>query len=133
MGHAEARWKAVIVTGNPRFVRGSQRVRRFYLGLAAFLRQRGFSPVLDRGEDFTLPDTAAAIRIGHSRGAGRLRFAPAHVKRLALGSLEPGSVNHPDDDVFTPFHLTGGSPPPAHYVFTDDMREAVAALTRGDA
>jgi hypothetical protein len=133
MRHGTVRKKAVIVTGTPRFIRGNPEARRFYLELAAFLRCLDYLPAFDRGEDFTLPDGAASLWIGHSRGAGRLRFASAHIRVLSLDFLEPGAINHPEDDVFTPFHITGGSPPQAHYVLTDEMREAIATLNREDA
>jgi hypothetical protein len=133
MRNGMVRKKAVIVKGNPRFIRGNQEARRFYLKLAAFLRCLDYLPAFDRGEDLTLPDGATSTWIGHSCGAGRLRFAPAHVSVQALDSLDPGAINHPEDDVFTSFHLTGDLPPHAHYVLTDEMREAIATLNREDA
>lgn len=117
--------KAVIVKGNPRFIAGNPDADKFYNNIATYLGSKGYHVAFDPGEDYTVPDETADLWIGHSRGVGRLRFAPPHVKTLAFGSNVEGAINHPEDDVTTPFHQTGGTPPPAHYEFTDDMRAAI--------
>ena len=117
--------KAVIVKGNPDFVQHNPQARRFYRQLAAALRQYGYATSFDAGKPHTVPDETAALWVGHSRGADRLRFAPPTTRTLALGANLPGAVNHPDDDVTTPFHRVGGKPPDAHYVLTAAMRQAL--------
>jgi len=115
---------AVVVKGNPKFIAGNEKADKFYSALQAALQGAGYDVSFDPGEPFTEPPPAD-LWVGHSRGADRLRFAPAATRAVAIGSRLPGAVNHPDDDVLTPFHETGGAPPDAHYELTPEM---IAAL-----
>ncbi len=119
---------AVIVKGNPKFISGNPKAEEFYSALQTALQNAGYSTGFDPGEAHTAPP-AADLWVGHSRGAGRLRFAPKTTRTLALGSNLPGAINHPDDDVTTKFHETGGRPSDAHYALTPEMIAALGMKT----
>jgi hypothetical protein len=66
---------AVIVTGNPLFVKGNPSAIRFYGEIEEYLKGIGYAVSRDPGDAYTSPPKAD-IWIGHSRGADRMRFAP---------------------------------------------------------
>lgn len=120
----DGRFTAVLITGNPRFIKGNKKADAFYDAIEAHLVKNGYKVTRDPGNDYTEPPKAD-LWVGHSRGAGRLRFAPSGTKTIAFGSSAEGAINHPNDDVNTPFHLTGGEPPAEHFEFTDAMKSAI--------
>lgn len=89
--------KAVIIRGNA--TRDSDVSNSLYSGLHRYLKRRGFQVSEDAGEPYTLPDTTAKLWIGHSRGADRLAYAPDGIQTIAIGSRQPGAINHPEDVV----------------------------------
>jgi len=117
---------AVIIKGNPRFIK-NKRAQKFYKEIASYLKDKGCSVKFNAGKPYTTPPKAD-IWIGHSRGADRLRFAPKGTKTLAFGSKLPKAINHPKDDVETPYHLINKEPSKYHYIFTDKMKKAIDKL-----
>lgn len=117
-----AKQTAVIITGNPKFIAENTEAESFYDQIQRHLENHGFRVSRDPGNDFTEPP-AADLWVGHSRGEGRLRFAPSGTRTVAIGVDVPGAVNHPDDVLDG--HITGKPPPSAHYQLTDEMRNAM--------
>lgn len=115
--------KAVIIKGNPKFI-DNKKAKNFYEEIKDYLEKKDFEVVMDDGEPFTTPPKAD-LWVGHSRGADRLKFAPKGTKILAFGSKRNGAINHPEDDVTTPFHKIGKSPPTEHFIFTKKMKNAI--------
>ncbi len=113
---------AVIITGNPRYIKNNPKAETFYRDIEDHLSALGYTVQRDPGEPYTSP-VFADLWIGHSRGADRLRFAKPGTRTIAFGSSREGAINHPDDIVnVTPHTFT---PPDAHYVLTNAMREAL--------
>lgn len=123
----EARPLAVVVTGNPAYVRGNPAADAFYADVSGHLRGLGYDVATDPGEPHTVPPPAA-VWVGHSRGADRLPFAPPGTVAVPIGSARDGAINHPAD----PVHLPAGSytPGPEHYTFTPEMADALTARLR---
>ena len=109
--------RAVIITGNPLYT-NTPAATKFYIDLHNLLSDLGYDVSFDAGEDYTLPE-AADLWVGHSRGTGRLRFAPSGTRTIALGS--EGAINHPDDNSFR----RGQDPGPEHFILTDDMANQI--------
>lgn len=107
---------AVIITGNPDR-KAPPRPGTLYDGLQHHLESRGYRVTRDPGLPHTTPDESAAVWVGHSRGAGRLRFAPPGVTTISVGSHQPGSINHPGDIVDLPS-------PDAYDTRPDHVRQA---------
>jgi DNA-directed RNA polymerase beta subunit len=125
---AEAR-TAVIITGNPRYIANNPKAEAYYQAIEDHLAGLGYSVQRDPGAPYTSPPPAD-LWIGHSRGADRLRFAPAGTRTVAFGSSREGAVNHPADIVDQP----AGSfvPPDEHYVLTDAMRAALGTEKKAE-
>lgn len=119
---------AVIIKGNPKFIDNCASARVFYHRIGNYLKSKGYRVTFDAGEPHTKP-IEADLWIGHSRGADRLRFAPAATRTLAFGSNKLGAINSPGDDVDFPYHNSNLSPPPAHFEFTAEMRKAIDNIT----
>ena len=113
---------AVIIMGNPKFVKGNDLANKFYIQIMLFLVEELAVPLsgvsFDEGEPFTEP-IKADLWIGHSRGVDRLRFADKDTVTVALGSHD--GVNHPKDKSLN----KGDVPNKWHYVFTDEMKKAI--------
>ena len=88
--------RAVIIRGNPDR-RSPPKSGTLYAELQKYLEGQGFSVDFDEGKPHTVPEGEYDAWIGHSRGADRLRFAPAGTTTVSLGSSLPGSINHPSD------------------------------------
>lgn len=116
---------AVIIKGNPKFIEGNPKAEQFYSDLADHLKSLGYKVSFDAGEDFTEPPKAN-LWVGHSRGVGRLQFAPSETKIIAMGSDKEGAINHPDDAAFHADNL----PTDAHYELSADMKEEIASRLR---
>lgn len=113
---------AVLITGNPKFIKNNSRADQFYNDIERHLQDHGYSVTRDPGDDYTEP-AKADLWVGHSRGEGRLRFAPEGTRTVAIGVNAPGAINHPDDVLDG--HRTGVAPPDAHYQLTDEMKTAM--------
>jgi len=78
---------AVIIKGNPKYL-DKKEIKpiadEFYKTVKNLLEEQGFHVTFDSGEDFTKPDIAAKVWVAHSRGIGRLQYAPDHIKTVAL-------------------------------------------------
>src|SRR5579884_3801285 len=121
--------QAVIIKGNPKFIRNNPVAESFYAEIKEFLEKLGFEVIFSSGQPYTSPP-AADLWIGHSRGVDRLRFAPSGTKTLALGSSLKGAVNHPLDntkDIQGPSNII---PNKYHYVFTPQMKKRIKDLQK---
>jgi hypothetical protein len=129
----------VIITGNPKYLAlHQQEANKFYSDIAYFLMNMGYEVYYDPGEPYTTPPSAD-IWVGHSRGIGRLRFAPGGTKTIGFGGrTRPDdmwqTVNHPEDERKLLDHVAvhgtsrGFYPGPEHYEFTKDMEQALFDL-----
>jgi len=115
---------AVIILGNPKYVKGNTDAKKFYRDVKGFLEKQGYAVSFDEGKPLTSPDPAD-LWVGHSRGADRLKYAPPGTLTVALGV--PGGVSHPKDNSLA----LKGPPPPDytpnryHFAFTSEMRSAL--------
>jgi hypothetical protein len=66
---------AVIVKGNPKYIDNNPLADNFYADVKQRLEAKGYRVEFDAGADFTEPDQSAVLVVGHSRGAGRLKYA----------------------------------------------------------
>ena len=97
----------VIVKGNPKYIANraiKSKADAFYNNVRSLLEQRGFRVTFDAGEEMTRPDVTAYAWVAHSKGEGRLRFAPDGVKTYALATkgVTEGKTN--DEIGFDPEH-----------------------------
>ena len=108
---------AVIVKGNPKYItdpKVKNKADAFYSRIKVILEQKGYRVVYDAGEEYTRPDVTAKVWIAHSKGIGRLRFAPDGVRTYALQTK--GSVKDKSNDEI--------GFDPDHYVLSDtDIKE----------
>lgn len=119
----EAKDKAVLVTGNPKYIENNPEADAYYQAVEDYLAEQGYSVSRDVGEPYTEP-APADVWLGHSRGVDRLRFAPEGTQTLAFGSGVEGAINHPEDLSLKAEDV----PTSAHYQFTDEMKQAITAL-----
>ena len=87
---------AIIIKGNPNR-KQPKSPGNLYPKLKKYLQEKGFQVEFDEGKPHTTPNINAQLWIGHSRGAGRLKFAPKHIITISIGSSLPNSINHPND------------------------------------
>jgi hypothetical protein len=87
---------AVIIKGNPNR-KQPKTPGNLYPKLKKYLQDQGFQVEFDEGKPHTIPNINAQLWIGHSRGAGRLKFAPKYITTISIGSSLPHSINHPKD------------------------------------
>lgn len=134
---------AVIIKGNPIYIKGNPHAASFYRELADFLRSEGYKVKLDAGEPFTSPPKAD-LWVGHSRGVDRLRFAPKGTITVALGTLD--GIMHPVDEnyqrniekLISHFGsrekmrslLEKLAPPKEHYILTSEMKRAIKSMKK---
>jgi len=88
--------KAVIIKGNPYFMQGDYKEKydKFYDDIKNILINIGYDEViLDDGEEGTVPPHAN-LWVAHSRGKGRLRFAPNDTKTLVLDDYEASNKDY---------------------------------------
>jgi hypothetical protein len=91
---------AVIIMGNPRYIDDPKirtKALAFYMKVKMFLTPR-YQVKLDAGQPFTLPDTTAALWVGHSRGIDRLQYAPKGIKTIALQTQDHDQLYASDDE-----------------------------------
>lgn len=98
----------VIITGNPKYlndIKVKDMAKSFYNEIKNILTDKGYRVEFDAGLDYTHPDKAAKIWIGHSRGISRLKFAPKGIKTLELQTLDYSKkYSKPDDQGLDPDH-----------------------------
>lgn len=112
---------ATLIRGNPN-VPPPEGVdpEAFYSRIRDIVTRAGYTPVMADSEPNTVPDPSD-VWIGFSRGGGRLPYAPEGTMTIPIGSHREGAINNPEDDVHTPYHIVGGSPPAAHWEVTPEM------------
>lgn len=129
---------AYIIKGNPEVMgKDIGKYDEFYNAVANVLQQKGLSVGFDAGLPHTLPP-GGKYWIGHSRGIGRLRFAPEGVKTLRLDDFEPEETRLANESAAAAIMKELGvssfadvpvekrrAPGPEHYTLND---EAIAAL-----
>lgn len=136
--------RAVIIKGNPAYIRNNPRADDFYAELEQLIREAGYEPAYDTGEPHTTPDEGAALWVGHSRGADRLKFAPKGVKTLFVDQFEEGYDEREADNERLMQEAGYKSwdawpleerpqPHDNHYKVTDNLREAIKALSTTNA
>ncbi len=138
---------AVIIQGNPELIEDNLDAGVFYAELTDFLTELGFEVFLDPGAEFTSPQEAN-VWIGHSRGADRLRFAPAGTMVIGIGVPQnlgdEGSeenifpiVNHPEDEMvkrlFRDGEVVEGKSDSElddtyHYVLSEEMKDELKKI-----
>jgi hypothetical protein len=111
------RKSAVIITGNTKYLVGNQCAADFYSDIEDYLNYVGYDVSRDPGEPETDPPPAD-LWVGHSRGAGRLRWAPAGTRKIALG--DKNGLYHPNDNSIKDYESV---PNKYHYVITTEMIE----------
>ena len=116
---------AVIIKGNPKYIKNNTQANYFYNQLEKILKKLGFEVSFDSGEPFSTPKEAN-VWIGHSRGADRLRFAPNTTITISIGSKLKDSINHPKD-------TNEIIPNKFHYILTDEMIEELKNKLNLDA
>lgn len=125
--------KAVLITGNPKFIQNNPAADDFYHQIENHLGSLGYDVTRDAGEPHTSPPPAD-LYVTHSRGADRLRFVAPSARSVMFGSHREGAINHPEDRPKE--GLLHETPHPSHYVFTNEMRAALdraGSETDGDA
>jgi hypothetical protein len=98
--HAQPKPVAVIIMGNPRYIDDPKlrtKAMAFYMKVKMFLTPR-YEVKFDSGKPFTLPDTKAALWVGHSRGIDRLQYAPKGIRTIALQTQDHDQVYGSDDE-----------------------------------
>ena len=116
---------AVIIKGNPKYIKNNNKADEFYKKLYDELVAIGYKTTFDLGKPHTSPKPAD-IWVGHSRGVDRLQFAPKGTKTIALCAPDyPGAINNPDDNP-----QKGKAPTDAHYELTDKMLEKFIKLIK---
>jgi hypothetical protein len=114
---------AIIITGNEKIIKSepwSSLADSFYNDIKTYLEKLDFTVSFDPGRDFTVPATADAW-LAHSKGIGRLGFAPEGTVTISIGSHRPGSINHPRDEALK----KGGRLTKYHFLLTDEMRQEI--------
>ena len=110
--------KAIIIKGNPKYL-NTPHADKFYNDVADHLKGHGYSVSFDSGEAHTIPESAD-LWVGHSRGAGRLKYAPAGTKTIALG--DKGGINHIKDKSLS---KDGPAPDKYHFTLSDSMKHSI--------
>lgn len=117
--------KAVLIKGNPRFIRGDE-AKAYYAEIVEFMEGLGVTVIEDPGADYTCPPKAD-FYVAHSRGCGRRRCfegrgSPELHNFIMFG--DPDGIMHPKD---RQWHEDGckGIPPREHFVFTADQKLAI--------
>ena len=136
--------RAVIIKGNPAYIKDNPRAEAFYEELKQLISEAGYEPTFDEGKPHTLPDESAALWVGHSRGIDRLRFAPPGVKTLAVDKFEEGYAEREAQNLRLMREAGYKSwadwpidkrpqPTDAHYSVTDSLRKAIRAVSLENA
>lgn len=117
--------KAVLIKGNPRFIRGDE-AKEYYREITEFMEELGVDVIEDAGADYTCPPKAD-FYVAHSRGCGRVRCfegSRSDERSNFIMFGDPDGIMHPvdrkwDDDG------RKGIPPREHFVFTADQKLAI--------
>jgi hypothetical protein len=112
---------AVIITGNPAYLKNNVAAKRFYEELQKMLVHEMYIPkvTLDPGMAYTEPPKAD-LWIGHSRGADRLQFAPKGTFTVAIGDIT--GIYHPKDNTINNKSKKPVKPNKYHYALTQGMK-----------
>lgn len=130
--------KAIIIKGNPTYIKDNADADKFYSQIEALLKELGYDVGFDAGEPHTVPDEDADLWIGHSRGADRLRFAPSKTRTVRLDDYEPKEYTNAQEKEYARLFKELGvsrvmdipedkrpKPGKEHYTFNEAMQEAV--------
>jgi len=129
-----------IIKGNPDAdPDNAAKYEDFYSTVADIVRQQGATVKFDEGLSGTVPD--GDIWLGHSRGADRLRFAPAGVNTLRLDDFEPAVTKTSQREAYNQLFKQHGyksiaevpiemrpKPGPEHYTLSPEARSAIVNL-----
>jgi hypothetical protein len=136
---------AYIIKGNPE-VMGEDKPKydAFYNSVADVLKAKGLSVGFDDGLAHTLPP-GGKYWVGHSRGIGRLRFAPEGVKTLRLDDFEPEETRRANEESAAKVMKELGvssfadvpvakrrAPGPEHYTLNEAAIKALQAMVESD-
>lgn len=119
--------KAVLVTGNPRYINKPIAVN-YYKEIVNFLKSNGVDTIIDPGNDYTCPPKAD-FYIGHSRGASRIRCFERTAQAndfLRFGDI--GGYIHPVDEEWqksNPPSDKYNPPPDEHFEFYPAQQQAI--------
>lgn len=136
----EKKITAVIVKGNPKFIKESKIAHLFYDEIKEYLESSGYEVSFDVGKAYTTPKKAD-LWIGHSKGVDRLsHYDKDDIKLLGFGALPEKTdnsniifVNHPKDEKYLRNCLKNNkydTPIDEHYIFTNEMKKAIDAATK---
>jgi len=109
---------AVIIKGNPKFIKDNPVADDFYSSMKDYLEDIGYSVSMDPGKPYTSPETAD-LWVGHSRGIDRLRFAPDGVSTVKADNYQDWDMDNPND------YDEDGNPKSKHYELTTELKEAL--------
>lgn len=117
---------AVIIKGNPKFIKGNSLATEYYSEIKKHLNTLGIVDIVeDAGADFTRPPKAD-LYIGHSRGVSREEFIrnPRESIFVKLGVLD--GIIEPEDAAWQKVTPPGtGTPPRSHYTYSANQKHAV--------
>ena len=114
--------KAVIVKGNQKYIEHPSikpLADRFYGEIRTILESKGYEVCFDAGNDYTVPDEAAVVWIGHSRGIDRLGFANPGIRTIKLQTQDSTKTFTNNDE--------RGSDP-SHYQLSSGDRDKLSEL-----
>jgi hypothetical protein len=104
----------------------------YYDEIATYVRQLGFTPTFDPGEEKTCPDMTAAFWIAHSRGVDRIRCIDPKDQWRFLKFGDPDGVIHPVDakwqTTVADQRTSTRQPPKEHFEFTKEQRRTIDKL-----
>lgn len=138
-GSTVAKLKALIITGNPRFVDGSETAQQFYREIKNYLGKIGYTVHFQSSADVCVPPATADLLIGHSNGLRKLNHYINGGKLLAFGAIPEKATNskivfanHPVDEAYLKkchYRKRYDYPIPEHFIFTDEMKTAIDNAT----
>lgn len=116
--------KAVLIKGNPRFIRGDE-AKAYYNDIIEFMEKLGVDVIEDPGADYTCPPKAD-FYVAHSRGCGRARCFENKPEEFAnfIKFGDPDGIMHPVDREWDE-NGRKGIPPKEHFIFTADQKLAI--------
>lgn len=123
--------KAVLIKGNPRFIRGDE-AKAYYQEIIEFMEGLGVDVIEDPGADYTCPPKAD-FYVAHSRGCGRIRCFEEGSRMDERPNFimfgDPDGIMHPVDRQWNE-NGRKGIPPREHFIFTADQKLAIQNKVR---
>jgi len=115
--------KAVLIKGNPKFVRGDE-AKAYYQEIVEFMEGLGVEVIEDPGLDNTCPPPAD-FYVAHSRGVDRecCFDTPEQMANFIKFGVPEGVIHPVDLDWWD--RGRKGIPPREHFVFTADQKLAI--------